>query len=275
MSDAVNWPNGARCAVMLTFDFDAETLWLSRDPANAKRPGTLSQGAYGGKVGVAKVVELLAEEGLKGTFFVPGWTAERYPHRMEEILGGGHEVGHHGYLHEWIDPDYPDKEREALEKGLEALQRIAGVKPAGYRSPAGETSENMISLLQEYGFLYDSSLMDGINPYRHRLADGRAGPIELPWHWSLDDAPYALFAIKSPRPIFTNEHILSVWTTEFEEIYRWGGLVNIVTHPQIIGRPSRLRLLRDFIAHCRRFPGVWFATGREVSEAWASAAEAP
>lgn len=275
MSDAVNWPNGARCAVMLTFDFDAETLWLSRDPANAKRPGTLSQGAYGGKVGVPKIVELLAEEGLKGTFFVPGWTAERYPHRMEEILGGGHEVGHHGYLHEWIDPDYPDKEREALEKGLEALQRIAGVKPAGYRSPAGETSENMIALLQEYGFLYDSSLMDGINPYRHSLADGRAGPIELPWHWSLDDAPYALFAIKSPRPIFTNEHILSVWTTEFEEIYRWGGLVNIVTHPQIIGRPSRLRLLRDFIAHCRRFPDVWFATGREVAEAWAADGEGP
>ena len=160
--------------------------------------------------------------------------------RMEEILGGGHEVGHHGYLHEWIDPDYPDKEREALEKGLEALQRVAGVKPAGYRSPAGETSENMVSLLQEYGFLYDSSLMDTINPYRHRLADGRPGPIELPWHWSLDDAPYALFSIKTPRPIFTNEHILSIWTKEFEEIHRWGGLVNIVTHPQIIGRPSRL-----------------------------------
>lgn len=265
----VEWPNGARCALMLTFDFDAETLWLSRDPDNARRPGVLSQGIYGGKTGVPKILELLREEELKATFFVPGWTAEKYVDRLEAIVAGGHEVGHHGYLHEWIDPDFPEKEREALEKGLDALHRTVGVKPAGYRSPAGETSQNMIGLLKEYGFLYDSSLMDQVSPYRHTLPDGSEGPVELPWHWSLDDAPYALFAIKSPRPIFTNEHILSVWKQEFMEIYRWGGLVNIVTHPQIIGRPSRLAMLREFIAFVRRYPDVWFATGREVAGAWA------
>jgi peptidoglycan/xylan/chitin deacetylase (PgdA/CDA1 family) len=90
---------------MLTFDFDAETLWISRDPENARRPGVLSQGAYGGKVGIPKILELLREEELRGTFFVPGWTAEKYLDRMEAIVKGGHEVGHHGYLHEWIDPD--------------------------------------------------------------------------------------------------------------------------------------------------------------------------
>lgn len=269
MTDRPSWPNGARCAVMLTFDFDAESLWISRDPENARRPGVLSQGAYGGKVGVPKILELLREEELRGTFFVPGWTAEKYLDRMEAIVKGGHEVGHHGYLHEWIDPDYPDKEREALEKGLESLKKTVGIKPAGYRSPAGETSANMIAMLSEYGFLYDSSLMDDINPYRHVLEDGSRGPIELPWHWSIDDAPYALFAIKSPRAIMTNEHILSIWKQEFMEIYRWGGLVNVLTHPQIIGRPSRLAMLREFIAFMRRYPDVWFATGEEVANAWA------
>jgi peptidoglycan/xylan/chitin deacetylase (PgdA/CDA1 family) len=269
MPDRPSWPNGARCAVMLTFDFDAETLWISRDPENARRPGVLSQGAYGGKVGIPKILELLREEELRGTFFVPGWTAEKYLDRMEAIVKGGHEVGHHGYLHEWIDPDYPDKEREALEKGLESLKKTVGIKPAGYRSPAGETSANMIAMLSEYGFLYDSSLMDDINPYRHVLEDGSRGPIELPWHWSIDDAPYALFAIKNPRPIMTNEHILSIWKQEFMEIYRWGGLVNVLTHPQIIGRPSRLAMLREFIAFVRRYPDVWFATGEEVANAWA------
>ena len=131
----------------------------------------------------------------------------------------------------------------------------------------------MIGLLKEYGFLYDSSLMDQVSPYRHVLPDGSDGPVELPWHWSLDDAPYALFAIKSPRPIFTNEHILSVWKEEFKEIYRWGGLVNIVTHPQIIGRPSRLAMLREFIAFVRRYPDVWFATGQDVANAWAAKAQ--
>lgn len=268
MDISLPWPGGARCAVMLTFDFDAETLWLSRNPDNARRPGVLSQGVYGGRVGVPKILELLRQEDLKASFFVPGWTAEKYTGCMEAIVRDGHEVGHHGYLHEWIDPDYPDQEREALEKGLEALKRSVGVVPKGYRSPAGETSENMIGMLQEKGFLYDSSLMDHITPYRHRLADGSPGPIELPWHWSMDDAPYALFAIQSPRPIFTNEHILQVWQAEFREIYRWGGMVNVLMHPQISGRPARIAMLRDFIAYIRSFPDVWFATCGEVAEAW-------
>jgi peptidoglycan/xylan/chitin deacetylase (PgdA/CDA1 family) len=267
----VNWPNGARVAVMLTFDFDAETLWLSRDPANAKRPGTLSQGTYGAKVAVPKILETLDEAGVKGTFFVPGWTAEHHTGRVEMILKGGHEVGHHSYSHRWIDPDFPDQEIEEMEKGLEALKRTVGVVPKGYRSPAGETSELLIRLLAQHGFLYDSSLMDDINPYRHVLADGTAGPVELPWHWSLDDAVFALFSIKNPRPIFTNSHIAEVWQDEFREIYRWGGLFDLVMHPQVIGRPSRIALLREMIAWMRTFPGVWFATGTEVATAWLAA----
>lgn len=266
----VTWPNGARCAVMLTFDFDAETLWLSRDPANAKRPGTLSQGVYGGRRAVPELLAILREEGLPATFFVPGWTAERWTDRVEAILADGHEVGHHGYLHEWVDPDRPDLEREALEKGLTALEKTVGVRPIGYRSPAGESSAGMIALLQEYGFLYDSSYMTDVVPYRHVLAEGAPGPVELPWHWSTDDAPYALFAVTTPRPMFTNEHIFSIWRDEFDVIRQWGGLFNLVMHPQFTGRPARTVLLRRMIAHIRAHDDVWFATGEQVARAFAA-----
>ena len=137
MENGVTWPGGAQCAAMFTFDFDAETLWLSRDPSNWKKPGTLSQGLYGAKVGVPKILELLEESGLRATFFVPGWTAEKHTARVEAILSAGHEVGHHGYLHEWPDPDDPEGEETALDRGLEALQKTVGVRPKGYRSPAG------------------------------------------------------------------------------------------------------------------------------------------
>ncbi|MGH6717995.1 MAG: polysaccharide deacetylase family protein, partial [Alphaproteobacteria bacterium] len=160
----VNWPGGARCAVMLSFDFDAETLWIGRDPANLRRPGTLSQGTYGARVGVPKILELLAEEDLKATFFVPGWTAETHLDRVEAIVRAGHEIGHHGYLHKWPDPDNPAEEVEELEQGLAALKRTVGVVPRGYRSPAGETSDNLVRLLVENGFLYDSSMMADVNP---------------------------------------------------------------------------------------------------------------
>ena len=115
--------------------------------------------------------------------------------------------------------------------------------------------------------------MDDVMPYRHVFEDGTRGPVELPWHWSLDDAPFALFSVASPRPQFTNEHMLKVWMDEFREIYKWGGLFNIIFHPQITGRPSRLALMRQLIAEIRKFPDVWFATGTEVTEAWIEAGE--
>jgi len=268
----VKWPNGARVAVMLTFDFDAETLWMARDPDNVRRPGILSQGRYGALVGVPKIVETLRDYGVPATFFVPGWTADNHPAPTEMILRGEHEVGHHSYSHRWVDPAFPDQEIEEMERGLESLKRI-GVVPKGYRSPAGETSDNLMLLLQKHNFLYDSSLQDHINPYRALLPDGTPGPIELPWHWSLDDAVYGLFSIKSPRPIFPNSHIRAVFQDEFREIYRWGGLYNLVMHPQVSGRPSRIALLREMIDFIQSFPNVWFARGAEVAEAWSAAHE--
>jgi len=270
-NDPVAWPHGARCAVMLAFDFDAETLWLARDPANAQRLGVLSQGTYGAKVGVPRIIETLDEADVPATFFVPGWTAEHHTGRVESILRHGHEVGHHGYLHEWVDPQDPAREEEIFLKGLQALQRTVGVKPLGYRSPAWEASLNLIALIDKHGLRYDSSLMDQINPYHHVLADGRRGPVELPVHWSLDDAPFALFSVKSPRTIVSNEQILAVWQDEFSEIYRWGGLFSLTMHPQVMGRPSRIALLRAFIAWMRSFPGVWFARGAEIAQAWTDA----
>ena len=264
---SVKWPNGNRVAVMLTFDFDAETLWMSRDPENAKRAGVLSQGRYGANVGVPKILDTLEEAGVPGTFFVPGWTAEHHTGRVEMIVRAGHEIGHHSYSHRWAG-DSLEKEIEEMERGLEALKRTVAVVPKGYRSPAGEVGEHLFHLLNEHGFLYDSSLLDHVNPYRHTMSDGSKGPIELPWHWSLDDAPFALFSVKNPRPIFTTEHILKVFQDEFREIYRWGGLFDLTMHPQVTGRPSRIALLREMIAFIRTFPGVWFATGAQVAEAW-------
>ena len=265
----VTWPHGARCAVLLTFDFDAETLWIGRDPANANRPGTLSQGLYGAKVGVPSILQVLRDAGgVPATFFVPGWTVEHHPTRVEAILRDGHEVGHHSYSHRWVDPADPDGELEEMERGLEALQRVAGVRPLGYRSPAGETSSNLFRLLVERGFLYDSSMLDAINPYFHAVGGKPDALVELPWSWSLDDAVYALFSVKSPRPIMTNEHIFTVWQDEFDAIHAAGGLFNLVMHPQVTGRPSRLRLLARMIDYIQRCDDVWFTTCRGAAEAF-------
>lgn len=262
----MEWPNGAKLAVMMTFDFDAETLWISRNQANLKKPGTLSQGVFGAKVGVPSILKVLKEQGIKGTFFIPGWVAEKYVDRVKAIQEGGHEIGHHGYLHEWVNPDDPEKEREVFIKGLESLERVTGKKPVGYRSPAWETSDHMFQILEDHNFLYSSNMMDDINPYFHERDGRQTELVELPVSWLLDDAPFFLFSVTPPsRPIFPAQQALTVWKEEFAATYKTGGLFNWVSHPQFIGRPSRIAMMNEFINFMKSYPDVWFATAEEIA----------
>jgi len=268
-STPIVWPEGKRCAVCLTFDFDAESSWLAREPENIGRLATLSQGRYGAKVGVPKILELLHEEGLKGTFFTPGWTVDAHPGKVEMILRHGHELAHHGYVHYWPDPANEAQATEEVDRGFEALQRRFGVKPTGYRPPGSESTHFLLELLTRRGILYNSCFKDDIHPYRHILRDGSPGPIELPEHPSIDDWSYGTSHLRAPRPIFGTDHVLGIWQDEFKMIREWGGVYVLVMHPQVTGRPMRIDILRRFIAFTRRFDDVWYATGHEIAEQFA------
>src|SRR5438876_1036616 len=137
MTQPVKWPDGARCAIMMTFDLDGESPWIHRDPALAERPLHMSMGAYGPKTGMPRILELLDRYGIKTCFFIPGWIVERYPALCEDIVRRGHEVGHHGYLHEkpFFMKDR-EEEEELLVKSLEIFEKILGAKPLGARAPS-------------------------------------------------------------------------------------------------------------------------------------------
>lgn len=264
-SRPVTWPGGSRCAVTMTFDFDAETMWLSRDTTNSRRPALLSHGTYAANISIPEILAVLKEFDVKATFFVPGWTAENHTRRVAQILEAGHELGHHGYLHFWPEPDKPAEEEREIEQGLEALQKHFGVKPVGYRCPAGETTDRLIPLLAKYGFAYDSSFMDDIHPYIHTVGGKPSRIVEIPWHWSLDDVPYMVYSLRGQRAIQTNDHILNIWEAEFRAYHARGALFDLIMHPQAIGRPSRIELLRRFLAIARGFDGVWFARCADVA----------
>src|SRR4029453_10248639 len=105
--------------VLLSFDIDAETMWTGRDPKNAERPIVISQGAYGWKVGMPRILDLLARYGLRGTFFVPGLVMEQRPAMVEAILKAGHEIAHHSWSHAWIVNLTLEEEREEMDKGID------------------------------------------------------------------------------------------------------------------------------------------------------------
>jgi peptidoglycan/xylan/chitin deacetylase (PgdA/CDA1 family) len=266
----VTWPAGKTCALALTFDFDAEELWIGNDPAHATDPGVLAMGHYGARVGVPKILELLAEEELPATFFVPGAVAERYPGHVHAILEAGHEVAHHGYTHVPARTQVPGLVEEQIDRGLEALSRVAGITPVGYRAPDGVSSHLGLRTLTNRGFLYDSSLRDHFAPYRITLEDGTAGPVEIPEQPTLDDWAYGSSSPTQYRVLQSKSHVLSIWQDEAAELRSWGGSITLVMHPQVTGRPIRLATLREFITFTRAFGDVWYASCRDIARHFVS-----
>lgn len=263
-----DWPNGARAAVAFTFDFDAEEVWLAH-PENVDRPGVLSQGTYGAKVAVPELLKLLERHGLRQTFFVPGRVAECHPGRVREILAGGHEVAHHGYTHRSPATLSPADEEAELVRGLEALRSL-GADPVGYRSPSWEFSPVTIGLLQKHGFAYSSNFMDDLRPYVHP----GGGLVELPVQWVLDDAAHFWFSsgMDWTRSISPPSVVREIWWDELDGIVALGGAFILTMHPQVIGRPHRLKMLEQFISDVKARGDCWIATCSEIAEAAASQA---
>jgi len=265
------WPESKRMTVVLSFDLDAESLWTARDPKNIERPVTLSQGEYGPRVGVPRILRLLKSYGIKATFFVPGWTLERYPETVRDIVSQGHEIGHHGYYHEWPDALGLEEEKAILAKGTSLIKEFVPGGPVGYRSPAWEFSPNTLRLLVENGFMYTSNFMNSDLPYLHILDGKETKLVEIPVSWIMDDAPYYLYSTRlTGRNIQDPAHVYSIWEQEYAGFYEEGLCYVLTMHPQLTGRPSRIRNLERLIRRMREDQGVWFATGKEVAEYWLS-----
>jgi peptidoglycan/xylan/chitin deacetylase (PgdA/CDA1 family) len=263
-ADAAEWPDRAIMAVTLTFDLDAETVWWNDADKMTGNPSSLSQGAYGPKVAVPKILSLLGKHGISATFFVPAWVAGNYPDTVRSIADAGHEIAAHGVKHIAPVQLTPEEELEVFRQSIRVLQQVSGKRPVGYRAPSWAFSDVTLSLAAEQGFTYSSNLMDADLPYIHQ---DPAGLVELPVSWILDDAPYFWFDEDSwNKKIHSAASVKAIWQEEFSAAYRDGGYLNLTMHPQIIGRPARIQMLDEFIEWMETFEGVWMTTGAELAD---------
>jgi peptidoglycan-N-acetylglucosamine deacetylase len=251
-----SWPGGARVAVLLSYDVDNETVQGLR--TGDISIGPLSQGQYGARVALPRIVNLMDEENVPATFFFPAWSLKLAPEQADLIQGSGrHEIAVHGWIHELnTSLDGPTEER-LLRQAVDAIEEITGTRPVGYRAPSWNHSPNTLRIVRDLGFLYESSLMHDDRPYE-LVQDGEAtGVVELPVEWILDDAP--LF---NPRgnSYMNPRDVMQVWIDEFDKAWEEGTMFLLTMHPHISGHRSRIVALEGLIDHMQAKGGVWFAT---------------
>jgi peptidoglycan-N-acetylglucosamine deacetylase len=244
---------------------DADSLiHIARPKDSFNRLYPISMGRYGPTVALPRILETYRRLGIKQSFFIPAWTMEQYPGTVEAILAQGHEIGHHGYLHEDPTTIAPSEERYWFGKALEVHRRMTGNSPKGYRAPVYNVTMNTIDLLVENKFTYDSSMMADDIPYLLTTEKGEI--FEVPPHWGTDDwPPFAHFdEIGYLMQVRAPSEGLSGFFEEFEAHYRAGGLWMPVWHPFLTGRLARWAQVEIFLEEILATKDVWFASLSEI-----------
>ena len=257
-----SWPNGARVAVAISFDVDNDTLSLARNVSPSI--GGMSQGEFGARVGLPRVVELVDRHQIPASFFIPAVSLVLRPEMVDVIKASGrHEFGVHGWIHETNTDLDAETERELVTRALSYLTEATGTRPVGYRAPSWNFSPNTLNIVKGLGFLYDSSLMADDRPYELLQNGAPTGLVELPVEWILDDAP-----LMNPRGnrYTPPRELLQVYIDEFDKAYEEGTMFLLTTHPHIIGHRSRIIILEELIDHIKSKGDVWFATHQQIAE---------
>ena len=259
------WPNGARVAVALSFDMDAETGSLR---SGVYSPQPLSRGQYGPRVGVPRILKLFEKYGVPASFFVPAVSGQLHADTVDAILKAPqkHEIGVHGWVHERISDLKPEEERTLSRRAFDFWTNRLGHKPAGIRTPSWDFTSETLAIIRELGFSYDTSLMGDDRPYEI-VADGKPiGLVELPVEWILDD--FAYYSYDRPSSAYFrmgDNEVFEVYKAEFDKAYEEGTLFLLTMHPFVSGHRSRIAQLERLVAYMKTKPGVWFATHQDVA----------
>jgi peptidoglycan/xylan/chitin deacetylase (PgdA/CDA1 family) len=258
------WPDGAQCAVALSFDADHETIPL-RD--NDPSPMRISQGHYGARQGIPRIRALLQRHAIPATFFYPAVSALVHQDEVRGLAAEGHEIGIHSWIHE-LNTTLPyEAERDLSFRAADVLGKLAQRTPCGMRTASWDFSPNTLTVIREMGLLYDSSLMADDDPYELTDAGEATGVVELPPEWIRDDAVYFnMMRFSGLRPYTPPSAVEEIFRAEFDGALAEGGLFLLTMHPHVIGHRSRIALLDRLAEYMAAQGKIWFATHAQIAQ---------
>ena len=198
-------------------------------------------------IGYPRLLALLRELDLRGTFFIEGWNALHHAERIEELAARGHEVGLHGWVHERFASLPAQRARQLLHDGTAALDRL-GLRPHGFRAPGALRGPHTLAVLHELGFRYDSSAGESQDPDAQPglLAQGIA---HIPWREEMVDSIQYLRHRERAR---TPSELEALWRGHIDSAALRGATLTIVIHAFVSGvDDKRFAVVRRVLTYAR------------------------
>lgn len=262
--ESFHWPDGYRAAAWLSWHVDGEAGVLASGKLNDTSFASFSEARYGVTTALPRILDLCKEFDVPASFAFPAYVAELHPDAVLACVEAGHEIIHHGYLHENVGNLSAAEEEDILARSCEILERLTGERPLGWTAPSWGLNIGTIDLLHQYGFLYDNSLMEHDAPTVFEFPDRPL--FELPISTVLDDwQQFGVDLAAGDSRMSSVKNAFSLWRDELAGLAWYGGLFSPTFHPNLVGRPATLRELAALLTEFREGHGIWWSNGAQIA----------
>jgi peptidoglycan/xylan/chitin deacetylase (PgdA/CDA1 family) len=259
----IAWPNGARVAVWVIPNIEAFALNERMPVGKGHVPDVMywSLRDYGARVGVFRVMDVLASRNIRATVALNSEVCEAYPEIIEDTVKLGWEfMGHNQSNTRPLNEIPPGEERAVIHDVITRIERATGKKPRGWLGSGVQETWNTLDYLIDEGLNYVADWPNDDQPYLMNVRGRQI--VSIPYSMDINDRP------AFDRYFVSSDDFELMIRRQFDTLYREGAesgrVMAIALHPFIIGVPHRIWALESGLDYIRKHDGVWFATGSEI-----------
>jgi peptidoglycan/xylan/chitin deacetylase (PgdA/CDA1 family) len=252
------WPNGARVAVWVIPNVEHYHIELGAAAPDVRNH---SRRDYGNRVGIWRVMEVMAKHGVRGTVALNGEVGKFYPRIMQAMIALKWELMGHGLTNSVRLTGLPREQEANIIAETRKIIESYGERMWGWLGPGLTETYVTLDLLREKGVEYVADWVNDDLPYRMNN-----GLYSIPYTLELNDMP--LFNMPSIAIDDFYRRICETFDVLYHEAEKSGRVMGIALHPYLIGAPHRIRYLDRALRYMSSHGKVWFATGHEIIEAY-------
>jgi peptidoglycan/xylan/chitin deacetylase (PgdA/CDA1 family) len=262
------WPDGARMVISVSMQMEggaqptsgAESPMPKIDPKYPDLPASKWYD-YGFKEGLPRLLDVFDRRKIKVTSHMVGAAVDLHPELAKEIVQRGHEATGHGHTWTAQFSMTPEEERASYQQSIKSIERATGTRPLGFNAFWLRGTPQTLEILQSLGFIYHIDDVSRDEPF---LINVRDKPFAV--------VPYTLHMndiVDYETRYFSTAMYEDDLKAEFDALYAEAGtrrrMMSVSAHDRIAGRPSRAKVLEQFIVYAQFHPGVAFMRKDEIA----------